>query len=626
MLTSLDLFLICLAVIIMALGLAKTVGLLRSGLPEKCPGDLMSLVKYILGHKKILKNPVAGTLHMAVFWGCVLPLIVIIFAQTCLILPLALSSILSLLLDIIGLVFLVVTVMFFIRRLKSKDLLAPQKSLLPLLILIIILLTGFMAEGLRLSITGPGIIWDSPVGFIASSFLPASPLMMQLMIRIHFYFLLLLMAVVPFTFFRHLILAPLNVFYKRKGNAGELKNMPSVIGPPGANHVSDFTWKQLLDAEACVSCGRCEENCPAFISGKPLSPGKIVRQIFELAHSADKNALIDSFITEGEIWSCTTCMACVEACPVFVAPLDKIVDMRRHLTMGKGALPSEAVAMIRDLEIYGDVNGKGPSFRVDWAMNRGVKVTRPDERDVEIVLWTGCSGSFHPRYQEVSRSLVNILKKAEVTFRILGKNELCCGDPVRRLGEEALFLNLAKKNLKTFREHNVHKIITLCPHCFNTLSNEYPKIEQRDYHEFEVVHAAQYVMELISKKLITPEFSFSKSVTIHDPCYLGRANNIYEPLRDIINNIPDASLKELTRSRENGFCCGAGGGGMWLHEHLGKRLNVIRSEEIVEKNVDVVCTACPYCQTMIDDGINGLELDEPPEVLDIIEVVEQSLR
>ena len=626
MITSFDLFLICLAFVILAFGLSRRFRLLRSAVSEECSGDWGRLFKYLAGHKKILNNPLPGTLHLIVFWGFVLPILVILLAQTCITLPAFLSSVLSLILDVVGICFLTATFIFFIRRLKSDNSMGPKGSVLPVLILLVILITGFIAEGFRLSITGTEKIWASPAGWVFSLYLPSSPALMQLMIRVHLYSLLLLVAVTPFTFFRHLVLAPLNVFYKRKGSPGEFRKMTPGEGYPGVNHISDFTWKQLLDTEACVSCGRCEENCPAFISGKPLSPRKIVRQLFELAHNTGKNVTIDSCVTGDEVWSCTTCMACVEACPVFVAPLDKIVDMRRYLTLGKGTLPSEAASMIRDLEIYGDVNGKGPSFRSDWAMNRGVRITKPDERGVEIVLWAGCSGSFHPRYQEVSRALVKILQKAGINFRILGKNELCCGDPARRLGEEELFLSLAKKNLKTFKEHGVHRIVTLCPHCFNTLKNEYPKIDQDEYHEFEIVHAAQYVMELISKKLITPEFPLSRSVTIHDPCYLGRGNNIYEPLRDIINNMADASLTELKRSREKGFCCGAGGGGMWLHENLGKRLNVIRSEEIADKKVDVVCTACPYCQTMISDGINGLELDDPPEVLDIIEVVEGSLR
>lgn len=626
MITSLDLFLICLAVVILVFGLSKRFSQLRTAVSEECSGNWGFLIKYLAGHNKILHNPLPGTLHIIVFWGFVLPVLVILLAQTFFILPVLLSSILSLILDIVGVCFLVATLIFLMRKLMRDDSMGPKESLLPVFILLVVLVTGFMAEGVRLSITGAEKIWVSPIGWICSSYLPASPVLMQLMIRIHFYSLLLLVAVTPFTFFRHLVYAPLNVFYRRKGNIGEFRDMPFSGGAPGAKHVNDFTWKQILDTEACVSCGRCEENCPAFISGKPLSPRKIVRQIYELAHSADENIPIDSRITEDEIWNCTTCMGCVEACPVFITPLDKIVDIRRYLTLGKGTLPSEAVSMIRDLEIYGDVNGKGIAFRADWAMNRDVKVTTPDERDVEIVIWTGCSGSFHPRYQEVSKSLVKILQKAGINFRILGKNELCCGDPARRLGEEELFLSLAKKNLKTFREHWVHRIVTLCPHCFNTLKNEYPKINQDEYHEFEIVHTAQYVMELINKKLITPEFPFSKKVAIHDPCYLGRGNNIYEPLRDIINSVPDASLTELEKSREKAFCCGAGGGGMWLHENLGKRLNVIRSEEIAEKGVDVLCTACPYCQTMISDGINGLELDDPPEVLDIIDIIEKVLR
>lgn len=626
MITSLDLFLICLTLAVMVFGLSKRFKILRTGRPEECSGNWIFFLKYLLGHKKILKNPVPGILHLIVFWGFVLPLLVALLAQAFCALPVLLSSVLSLILDIIGFFFLAVTFVLLIRRLTSGDSLDPRDSILPILILFIILVTGFLAEGFRLSIIGTETVWSSPIGWIISLCLPKSPVLMQLMIRLHFYLILLLVMITPFTFFRHLVMATLNIFYKRKGNTGEFRNMPSVNGPPGVNHINDFTWKQILDTEACVSCGRCEENCPAFISGKPLSPKKIVRQIVDLAYSTDKNTPIDSCITADELWSCTTCMACVEACPVFVAPLDKIIDMRRHQVLGKGALPPEATSMIRDLEIYGDVNGKGPSHRADWALNRGVKITRPDEREVEIVIWTGCSGSFHPRYQEVSRALVNILKKAGVTFRILGKNELCCGDPARRLGEEELFLSLAKKNLKTFKSHNINKIITLCPHCFNTLKNEYPKIAPEGYHEFDVVHATQYVMELISKKLITLEFPFEKNVTLHDPCYLGRANNIYEPLRDIIKSVPGTSLTELDRSRKKAFCCGAGGGEMWFHENLGKRINVIRSEEIAEKGVDVVCTACPYCQTMIDDGINGLELERPPEVLDIIEVVEKSLR
>ncbi len=626
MLTSLDLFFIALALLIMVFGFSRRAGAIRSGRLERCSGNWIFLIKQILGHKKILDNPVPGTLHLAVFWGFLFPFITIILAQTFITLPHFLSSLLSFILDVTGVIFFAAAFVFLVRRIKSDDTSGPENSILPVLILLTLLATGFAAEGFRLSITGPGSVWVSPVGWMLSFCLPASPVLMQLMIRLHFLSLLLLVAVTPYTFFIHLLFAPLNIFYKSKDNRGTIRDMSFEKGPPGVNHVCDFTWKQLLDTEACVSCGRCEENCPAFISGKPLSPRKIIRQIYDLTNIRDQNAPLDNCLSADEIWSCTTCMACVEACPVYAAPLDKIIDVRRYLVMGRGELPPEAASMIRDLEIYGDVNGRGISHREDWALNREVKVVKPDERDVEIVVWTGCSGAFHPRYQEVSRALVTVLKKSGVNFRILGKKEVCCGDPARRLGEEELFLELAKKNLRTFRDHNVKKIITLCPHCFNTIRNEYPKIKTGYMHEFEVMHAAQYVLELLNKKLIIPEYSLSKKITLHDPCYLGRANNIYEPLRRLIRSIPEACLEELGRSREKGFCCGAGGGGMWLHETAGKRINIIRSEEILEKNADVVCTACPYCQIMISDGVNGLEPDKPPQVLDIIEVVERSLR
>ncbi|NLA73899.1 MAG: (Fe-S)-binding protein [Deltaproteobacteria bacterium] len=624
MITSLDIFLICLAVTVMLTGFYRVFRTLKSALPETCHGARRFLLFYLLHHKIILEKPLPGLLHLLVFYGCMLPVVIIILAQTPLTMPEALASGISFLLDTLGLLFLAGAVMFFIKRLISRDALGPKKSLLPLFLLILILFSGFMAAGIRLSIVTNAAVWASPIGYMLSLALPASPVMMQVIIRTHLYLVMLLIALAPFTFFRHLVLAPVNIIYKKQGSRGGLRAV-SEQGTPGANHGTDFSWKQLLETEACVSCGRCEQSCPAFISGKPLSPRKVVRAIQDFTQS-DENSPIDSCISSDEIWSCTTCMACVEACPVYAVPLDKIIEIRRYLFEGKGDVPQEAIPMIRALELYGDVNGKGASLRADWAMNRGVKIMGPGERDVEIVIWTGCSGAFHPRYQDVSRALVSILQKAGINFRILGTKEACCGDPARRLGNEELFKNLAEKNLRMFREHNVNRIITLCPHCFNTLKNEYPGINTPEPHRFEVIHATEYVMELIDKEYISPEFPLDKKVTVHDPCYLGRGNNIYEPLRGLIKSIPGARLTELARSREKGFCCGAGGGGMWLHENLGKRLNAIRSEEIANKGVDVVCTACPYCQTMLSDGINGLGLERVPQVLDIIEVVEQAVR
>jgi len=493
-----------------------------------------------------------------------------------------------------------------------------------------ILLTGFLAEGARLSIIHPHFAWSSPAGWLFSIFSPNSPVFMQIMIRLHFYIVLFFIAALPFTFMRHLGSATLNVYYRKKDPRGKLRPISLQEGPLGANRVQDFSWKQLLDSEACVSCGRCEENCPAFISGKPLSPRKVIQEILKQMEAVNHGRmnpddpsfpLLQDVITANEIWSCTTCMACVEQCPVFAEPVDKIIDMRRYQVLGRGLLPAEARPMIRDLEIYGDVNRKGAAHRDDWALNLSVPHISDEGLNPEILLWVGCSGAFHPRYQETTRAMVKILKAGGVRFGILGKEELCCGDPARRLGNEEVFLDLALKNIASLKKYHVDKIVTLCPHGFNTLKNEYPAIGGN----FDVIHATEFVMGLIEQEKVILKYPVTRKMAIHDPCYLGRANNIYEPLRYLSNAVPGINLKELKRNRENAFCCGGGGGRMWLHENIGRNINNIRAEEISKSGVELVGTACPYCLTMLEDGINFLEMEKPPKVMDIIEIVASSL-
>ncbi len=620
----------------MMVGFSRRRSVWRMGREENRSGDWTGLFRYILGHAKILKNPRPGRAHLMLFWGFTVPMIVIILAQFGFTIPIIPARLLSLLADLLGIALLAGTLFFLFRRRTGER--EHKKPLIPLFLFLVILLTGFAAEGTRLSILHPQFTWESPLGWFVSIGLPPSPAFMHLMIRLHFFVILIFIATLPFTFNRHLIAAPLNIFYQRKSARGELKSMSLDDGPIGADTIMDFSWKQLLDAEACVSCGRCEENCPASISGKPLSPQKVMRDIFEQMSSVARNGTemspltilpLESRITGDEIWSCTTCMACVEHCPVFIEPMDKIIDMRRNLVMGKGLLPAEARSAIRNLEIYGDTQGKGIAHRQDWAFNREVPRVNSAVSNQDILLWVGCAGAFHERHQEVSRAMVSILKAAEIPFGILGGEERCCGDPARRLGDESLFLDLAQKNIHYLKEHQVKKIVTLCPHCFNTLKNEYPRVDgftrSGSEDDIEVFHATEYVMKLIEAKRISPRYPLNKNITIHDACYLGRVNGIYEPPREIVNSIPQTRFKELKQHHESGFCCGGGGGGMWLHERLGRRLNTIRAEEVSEAEVDVVGTSCPYCLTMLDDGIKALELEKPPKVLDVIEMVANSL-
>ena len=441
---------------------------------------------------------------------------------------------------------------------------------------------------------------------------------MQVMIRVHFFLVLLLLGSLPFTFLRHVAGATLNVYYRRRERPAQLRPAYGE-GYLGAGRIEDFSWKQLLEAEACVSCGRCEKNCPATISGKTLSPKVIMQGILHQMEARGPSRLLEDEIPAEDIWSCTTCMACVEHCPVFVEPVDKILDMRRYLVTGKAMLPVEARPMIRNVEIFGDVHGRGPARRADWALHRDVPPISATGQ--EVLLWVGCAGAFHPRSQETVRAMVKVLKAAGVRFGILGKQESCCGDPARRLGDERLFQDLAGRNIERMSRYAFHEILVLCPHCFNTLKNEYPALGG----SFPVVHSAEFIVRLIQDQRITLKYPLPATLTIHDPCYLGRGNGIYEPLRDISRHVPGAHLKELTRNREKGFCCGAGGGRMWLHETGGRRINQVRAEEIRDSAVDMVATACPYCLTMMEDGIGSLELLRPPKVRDMVEIVAHAM-
>jgi Fe-S oxidoreductase/nitrate reductase gamma subunit len=634
LLTAFDLLLIAIAIVVMAAGFRKRWTVVQSGRQERISRDPLGLIKYLFGHDKIMQNRKAGWAHLFVFFGFLIPLVVIILAQFDFAMPVPVARLLSLLTELLGLVMLVGLLYFLLRRIGADEPRAPQRTIFPVVVLLFIMVTGFLAEGTRLAIVPAGFPWSSPVGWLISLALPDSPVLMQVLIRLHFFALLVFVAALPFTFMRHLIGSSLNVFYKRRGLRGAMMPASLEADSVGARTIKDFTWKQLLEAEACVSCGRCEENCPASQAEKPLSPRKVMQDILSQMEQTgckgsgtqtDDPPLLAEAIVADEIWSCTSCMACVTHCPVLIEPLDKIMDMRRYQVMGEARLPTEARPMIRDLELYGDVQGKGSAHRADWALNREVpqlfQTPASNESDVEMLLWVGCSGAFHPRNQETSRAMVKILKTAGIRFAILGKEELCCGDPARRLGDEALFRKLARANIDHFNRHQVKKIVTMCPHCLNTLKNEYPALGCK----LEVVHATELVMDLIRDNRIALKYPVADKMAIHDACYLGRYNQVYQPPRDICRAVPGTQLKETARNRDSGFCCGGGGGRMWLHENIGQNINVIRAEEMTNTGIDLIGTACPYCLVMLDDGVKSLELEKAPKVADIIDIVAESL-
>ena len=445
----------------------------------------------------------------------------------------------------------------------------------------------------------------------------------------------------------HIFMAPINVATSRRPRAlGALASTPDMsmedVGEEdevvfGAGRIEDFSWKQLLDLATCTECGRCQSQCPAWNTGKPLSPKLVIMTLRDnLFASADRvlaknraagvevETLVPSVIEPDVLWSCTTCGACVEQCPVDIEHIDTIVDMRRYEVLMESRFPTEAGLMLRNVENQGDPWGLGASKRTDWTAGIDFEVpvvsgTIPD--DIEYLYWVGCAGALDERARKGTQATARMLRQAGVTFAILGPKESCTGDPVRRLGNEYLYQEQAKANIETLESAGVKKVIASCPHCFNSLANEYPALGGN----FEVIHHSQLLAHLVEAGKLKPGTGYSGSVTYHDPCYLGRHNRVFDEPRAVSSAIPGAKQVEMRRCREKGFCCGAGGARMWLEENIGKRVNMERTEEALGTGADVVSTACPYCMIMLDDAVKANQKEDEVRVLDLSQLVEESL-
>jgi len=445
----------------------------------------------------------------------------------------------------------------------------------------------------------------------------------------------------------HIFLAPINVATSRRPRAlGALASTPDMtmedVGDEdeavfGAGRMEDFTWKQLLDMATCTECGRCQSQCPAWNTGKPLSPKLLIMDLRDnMFANADRllqknraagvevENLIGNVIDPDVLWSCTTCGACVEQCPVDIEHIDTIIDMRRYQVLMESEFPTEAGLMLRNVENQGDPWGLGSSKRTDWIASLDFEVpvitgTIPD--DVEYLYWVGCAGALDERARKGAQATARMLHRAGVSFGILGPKESCTGDPARRLGNEYLYQEQAAKNIETMNDAGVKKVIATCPHCFNSLANEYPALGGN----FEVIHHSQLLDHLVQAGRLTPGGGYAGSVTYHDPCYLGRHNRVFDEPRSVIDAIPGATQIEMKRCRERGFCCGAGGARMWLEENIGTRVNMDRTAEAIGTGADVVSTACPYCMIMLDDAVRANAKEDDVRVLDLSQLLEESM-
>jgi Fe-S oxidoreductase len=446
-----------------------------------------------------------------------------------------------------------------------------------------------------------------------------------------------------------------NMAFKNLNPRGALKSIDIQKKEEwGVSRIQDFSWKQLMDGYACTWCGRCHTVCPAQISGKPLSPRELILGMKEhllkvgpellkartaavptppattdKEDTADSEpvvappenqgkTLIGDVISEDAIWACTTCWACQEVCPTSNEQMNKIIELRRHLQMA--AVTETARDSLKNLRVRGNPWRGTMYARTDWAEGLDVKIIGEDS-DVDILYWVGCTEALEDRSLKVAQAVARLMKQAGVNFGILGEEEMCCGDPARRLGAEHIFQMLAMNNIQLFTSYNVKKIVTACPHCFNTLKNEYPQLGG----QFEVVHHSQFIADLIRENKLKINQAREAIVTYHDACYLGRYNEIYQPPRQILESIPGVTLVEMEKNRKNGFCCGGGGGRMWLEEDTGQRISEIRLGQALDTRGQIVATACPFCLQMFEDAAKVKEVDESLKIRDIAELVAEAL-
>jgi Fe-S oxidoreductase len=440
----------------------------------------------------------------------------------------------------------------------------------------------------------------------------------------------------------HVITSLPNVFFRKRAPLGQLSKQDLENAETfGTSHIDQFTWKQVLDMFSCTECGRCSSNCPATATGKPLAPRQMLLDLRDYLYAHQDEVIqkrvqrpqgpdgtpeevgenvVGPVVEDEVLWSCNTCRACEEACPVMIEYVDKIVDMRRHLVQEEARFPAELTRVFKAMETQSNPWGIGAEKRFDWAEGLGIP-TIAEKPDAEYLYYVGCAGAFDDRNKKTTQAFARLLQKAGVDFACLGREEPCNGDSARRLGNEYLYQAMAQACVETFKGYEVKKVITNCPHCFNTIKNELP---QFDGH-YEVIHAAELLQQLIAAGRLTVPPEFRKRTAYHDSCYYGRFNEVYDEPRAVLTTA-GADVHEMHRHKKFGMCCGAGGGRMWIEEDPNQRVNLLRTEQALETDPQVIAVSCPFCMTMLSDGVKAKDLEDRVETLDVVEIVDRVVR
>lgn len=638
--------LVALTLAIVIYGFARRIRVIKLGKPlqrlDHLSTRLLRLVKRGFGQLRVMLVRLPGVTHAFMFWGILLLFIgtVLVLVQADLTQPLfdlvflkgTFYLYFSVVLDIAGAVVILMLLGFIGRRYfyKPKGLVTTRDDYFIASMLIAILTTAFLIEGSRMAVTeiniNPQLASFSPVGLqvarLLSGFGETSLRGFHKIIWwVHFSLAMTLIASIPFTKLRHLLTTPVNYLFadlREKGSIDLLDLEAADADHFGAATLADLSWKDLYDAEACTSCKRCQDRCPAWTTEKPLSPMRVVQQIGEVAHSNPKASLIDT-ISKDALWACTTCYACQEICPADIEHVNKILEMRRYMVLTDGEFPgNEVMTAVNFTEVNGNPFGLSATSRGDWA--NGLDVQKLAEGGkADILYFAGCYASFDKRNQEVARNFVKICNAAGVKVGVLGKEEKCCGEPERKLGNEYLFQTLAGENIKKFKTYGVKQIVTTCPHCFNTLGRDYKAMGL----ELPVEHYATFLARLIKEgtlKLNPQAFD----ATYHDSCYLGRYKGILQEPRSVLS-AAGGHIREMDKQGLNSFCCGGGGGRVLAEEKLGRRVNVERVKMAQATGAALMVSNCPFCLTMFEDGIKTGGSEGKLQVKDLAEIIAERI-
>jgi len=637
------------------------VRLVRAGRPVERSGDTGARVEReileVLGQRKLFQKPLAGLMHACIFWGFLVLLTTIVEAIGQLVderfaIPvIGRTAWLGLVQDVFaGLVLVGLAIAVYIRKVQRParfdgSHMGQADRILVWIAGIIVTLFGANAARIARGVN------ESPAAWTPISHALSVPLRNVSAAELHVVELSLLwahvvlilgfMMYIGYSKHLHIFTSSFTVYFSSTRPRGAVTPLPIDLAKLeageqslGAATITDLSWKETLDLYACTECGRCQEVCPAWATDKPLSPKLLIMDLRDhlfaegptLLAAEDgggevrATALVPDVIDDDVVWACTTCGACVQECPVDIEHIDTIVDLRRNLVMAESSFPPEAGAMLRNLENAGNPWGMPQADRTAWAKDLGIRVLGPGDAAPEYLYWVGCAGAFDDRSKRIAQATATVLAAAGVDFAILGPRESCTGDPARRMGNEYLFQTLAEQNVETLNGAGVRTIVANCPHCFNTLANEYPQYGG----SWRVVHHTQLLAELVDGGRLALTEEVRGLLTYHDPCYLGRHNQVYDPPRRVLDRVPGLETTEMHRHKERAFCCGAGGARMWMEERIGTRINEERTAEAIGTGADLLGVACPYCLVMLDDGAKAR--GSQVQVLDVAQVLARAIR